>query len=59
MGSYLYCQNTECGAYLGSLGGEACHLCGWSKGGGDARDCDGRGSENGDDSIQEGSEACR
>ena len=27
---YLYCQNTECGVYLGSLGGSYCHICGWS-----------------------------
>lgn len=27
--AYLYCQNPECGEYLGSLGGESCGLCGW------------------------------
>lgn len=26
---YLYCQNTECGVYLGSLGGLSCGVCGW------------------------------
>ncbi len=30
--SYLYCQNTDCGAYLGSLGGSSCNLCGWQSG---------------------------
>lgn len=29
-GMYLYCQNPVCRAYLGSLGGDECHLCGWS-----------------------------
>ena len=29
-GMYLYCQNTDCGAYLGSLGGDACQHCGWT-----------------------------
>jgi hypothetical protein len=28
--SYLYCQNEDCGVYLGSLGGRHCQLCGWS-----------------------------
>lgn len=28
-GPYLYCQRPECGVYLGSLGGSACHICGW------------------------------
>ncbi len=28
-GRYLYCQNPECGEYLGSLGGNECHICGW------------------------------
>jgi hypothetical protein len=28
-GTYLYCQNPACGEYLGSLGGDSCHLCGW------------------------------
>lgn len=32
MGRHLYCQNTECGVYLGSLGGDSCHLCGWRAG---------------------------
>lgn len=27
--SYLYCQNTECNTYLGSLGGTECSACGW------------------------------
>lgn len=31
-GRYLYCQNHECGAYLGSLGGDDCHICGWRSG---------------------------
>lgn len=31
-GRYLYCQNTSCGTYLGSLGGNSCPLCGWSAG---------------------------
>lgn len=26
---YLYCQNPTCGSYLGSLGSNDCHLCGW------------------------------
>lgn len=29
--SYLYCQNTDCGEYLGSLGGESCPHCGWTE----------------------------
>ena len=29
-GMYLYCQNTDCGAYLGSLGGDDCQHCGWT-----------------------------
>ncbi len=28
-GMYLYCQNTDCGVYLGSLGGDHCNICGW------------------------------
>lgn len=28
-GRYLYCQNTECGVYLGSLGANRCSICGW------------------------------
>lgn len=28
-GTYLYCQNPDCGVYLGSLGGDDCHICGW------------------------------
>lgn len=31
-GRYLYCQNTNCGEYLGSLGGDACSHCGWQAG---------------------------
>ena len=31
-GRYLYCQNTSCGVYLGSLGGNDCRICGWSAG---------------------------
>lgn len=31
-GRYLYCQNTSCGVYLGSLGGNACWICGWNAG---------------------------
>ena len=31
-GRFLYCQNTSCGAYLGSLGGNSCPLCGWCAG---------------------------
>lgn len=31
-GRYLYCQNHECGVYLGSLGGDDCHICGWRSG---------------------------
>ena len=31
-GRYLYCQNTSCGVYLGSLGGNDCWICGWSAG---------------------------
>lgn len=27
--AYIYCQNPDCGEYLGSLGGESCGLCGW------------------------------
>lgn len=27
--SYLYCQNTNCGEYLGGLGGKHCPICGW------------------------------
>lgn len=26
---FLYCQNTDCGEYLGSLGADSCRLCGW------------------------------
>jgi tRNA(Ile2) C34 agmatinyltransferase TiaS len=26
-GRYLYCP--DCGEYLGSLGSDDCHLCGW------------------------------
>lgn len=26
---YLYCKNSDCGVYLGSLGGSSCLLCGW------------------------------
>lgn len=29
-GRYLYCQNHECGTYLGSLGGSACQVCDWT-----------------------------
>lgn len=29
--SHLYCQNTDCGEYLGSLGGESCPHCGWTE----------------------------
>jgi hypothetical protein len=29
-GRYLYCQN--CNVYLGSLGADECHLCGWVAG---------------------------
>ena len=29
-GTYIYCQNVDCRAYLGSLGSDNCHLCGWS-----------------------------
>ena len=28
-GMYLYCQNNECGVYLGSLGGNSCNCCDW------------------------------
>ncbi len=28
-GLYLYCQNPDCGSYLGSLGGNNCQNCGW------------------------------
>lgn len=28
--SYLYCQNAECGGYLGSLGDTSCRHCGWA-----------------------------
>lgn len=28
-GMYLYCQNPECGVYLGSLGGNDCRVCEW------------------------------
>lgn len=28
--AYLYCGNTECNQYLGSLGGDTCNICGWS-----------------------------
>lgn len=31
-GRYLYCQNTSCGVYLGSLGSDDCHICGWCAG---------------------------
>lgn len=31
-GYYLYCQSPECGVYLGSLGANGCHLCGWVSG---------------------------
>ena len=31
-GTYLYCQNTSCREYLGSLGGDSCHHCGWVSG---------------------------
>lgn len=31
-GRYLYCQNTSCGVYLGSLGGDDCWICGWRAG---------------------------
>lgn len=31
-GRYLYCQNTSCGAYLGSLGEDECNICGWRAG---------------------------
>lgn len=27
--AYLYCGNTECRTYLGSLGSEHCNVCGW------------------------------
>lgn len=27
----LYCQNHECGEYLGSLGADSCSSCGWSE----------------------------
>ena len=27
----LYCQNSECGEYLGSLGGDSCPYCGWTE----------------------------
>lgn len=29
---YLYCQNRSCGEYLGSLGSDRCHICGWCAG---------------------------
>lgn len=29
--SYLYCQNTDCGEYLGSLGGKWCPHCDWTE----------------------------
>ena len=31
-GRFLYCQNTTCNAYLGSLGGDSCPICGWQAG---------------------------
>lgn len=31
-GRYLYCQNSYCGVYLGSLGANCCDLCGWHAG---------------------------
>lgn len=31
-GRYLYCQNRDCWVYLGSLGGDDCHICGWRSG---------------------------
>lgn len=31
-GEFLYCQNTSCGVYLGSLGGSSCEICGWQAG---------------------------
>lgn len=37
---YLYCQNTHCGVYLGSLGGNSCYICGWSAGKGPECDHD-------------------
>ncbi len=30
-GGYIYCQSPECGVYLGSLGGDSCSICNWSK----------------------------
>lgn len=30
-GTFLYCQNNECGVYLGSLGENSCWICGWAK----------------------------
>ncbi len=30
-GRYLYCQNEQCGCYLGSLGGNFCPICDWSR----------------------------
>lgn len=27
--AYIYCQNTECGNYLGSLGASSCNVCNW------------------------------
>lgn len=26
---YLYCQNTDCGIYLGASGADSCAICGW------------------------------
>lgn len=31
-GMFLYCQNTACAEYLGSLGGNSCPICGWNAG---------------------------
>ena len=30
-GTYLYCPNSACREYLGSLGSDSCYLCGWHK----------------------------
>ena len=44
-GTYLYCQNQNCGEYLGSLGGDSCRLCGW---------CSGRSEEEADADVSDG-----
>lgn len=28
---FLYCQNTDCNVYIGSLGGSSCAICGWQE----------------------------